>query len=45
MEPKTADWRTAAAFQDMDGNNFLVGTKQRSPGSCRRELGVIWLPA
>ena len=27
MEPKTADWGTAAAFQDIDGNNFLVGTK------------------
>jgi len=27
MEPKTAEWGTAAAFQDIDGNNFLVGTK------------------
>lgn len=27
MEPKTADWGTAAAFQDIDGNSFLVGTK------------------
>jgi len=27
MEPQTAGWGTAAAFQDIDGNNFLVGTK------------------
>ena len=27
MEPTKADWGTSAAFQDVDGNNFLVGTK------------------
>jgi catechol 2,3-dioxygenase-like lactoylglutathione lyase family enzyme len=26
-EPETADWGTAAAFQDVDGNSFLVSTK------------------
>jgi predicted enzyme related to lactoylglutathione lyase len=27
MEPMTADWGAAAAFQDVDGNTFVVGTK------------------
>jgi catechol 2,3-dioxygenase-like lactoylglutathione lyase family enzyme len=27
MEPTKAEWGTSAAFQDADGNNFLVGTK------------------
>jgi catechol 2,3-dioxygenase-like lactoylglutathione lyase family enzyme len=27
MEPKKAHWGTAAAFQDLDGNTFLLGTK------------------
>jgi len=27
MEPKKADWGTAAAFQDLDGNSFVLGSK------------------
>jgi len=27
MEPKKADWGECAAFQDIDGNNFIVGSK------------------
>jgi predicted enzyme related to lactoylglutathione lyase len=27
MEPKKADWGTAAAFQDLDGNRFLISSR------------------
>jgi predicted enzyme related to lactoylglutathione lyase len=27
MEPKKADWGTAAMFQDVDGNRFLISSK------------------
>ena len=27
MEPKKADWGTAAAFEDLDGNRFVLGSK------------------
>jgi catechol 2,3-dioxygenase-like lactoylglutathione lyase family enzyme len=27
MEPKAEDWGTAAAFQDLDGNSFILATK------------------
>ena len=27
MEPKKADWGTAAAFQDLDGNSFVLSSK------------------
>lgn len=27
MEPKRAEWGTAAAFQDLDGNRFLISSK------------------
>ena len=27
MEPKKADWGTAAAFEDLDGNRFLISSK------------------
>lgn len=27
MEPKRFDWGTSAAFQDIDGNTFLLSSK------------------
>jgi catechol 2,3-dioxygenase-like lactoylglutathione lyase family enzyme len=27
MEPKREDWGTAAAFKDLDGNTFVLGSK------------------
>jgi len=27
MEPKRADWGTAAAFKDLDGNTFILSSK------------------
>jgi catechol 2,3-dioxygenase-like lactoylglutathione lyase family enzyme len=27
MEPKREDWGTCAAFQDVDGNSFILGSK------------------
>jgi catechol 2,3-dioxygenase-like lactoylglutathione lyase family enzyme len=27
MEPKRSDWGMAAAFQDLDGNRFLISSK------------------
>ena len=28
MEPTTFEWGTSAAFQDVDGNRFLISTKR-----------------